>query len=121
MVSVLEAIEQFPKTLEEYSERAGDREVQRVATDIGRIKNLNPPVYNERGIGEFLRGRATHLKQLVDDYFVKSEHPIEEVIGKVRDHIEGRGRIKDYSLKSDSTFSAGKSENKKQKKQRLKE
>ena len=72
MTTTLEAIEQFPQMLDKYSNRTSDREVSRVATDIGRVKDLNPPVYNSRGIEEFLRGRATHLKQLVDEYFVKS-------------------------------------------------
>lgn len=34
------------------------------------------------------------LEMGADDYFVKSQHPIEEVIEKVKEYLEGRGKIK---------------------------
>ena len=35
-----------------------------------------------------------------DDYFVKSQHPIEEVIEKVKDYLEGRKQSKESSSKA---------------------
>lgn len=34
-----------------------------------------------------------------DDYFVKSQHPIEEVIEKVKEYLEGRGKTKAAPVK----------------------
>lgn len=36
------------------------------------------------------------LEMGADDYFVKSQHPIEEVIEKVKDYLEGRKAAKHY-------------------------
>src|SRR3989344_9573305 len=93
--------------LDKYSNRTSDREVSRVATDIGRVKDLNPPVYNSRGIEEFLRGRAIHLKQLVDEYFVKSmshEFPlIDEGLFNLKRHLTMTKKGKIYTVVRDDT------------------
>lgn len=34
------------------------------------------------------------LEMGADDYFVKSQHPIEEVIEKVKEYLEGKGKTK---------------------------
>lgn len=43
-------------------------------------------------------GEDTTIKRALemgaDDYFVKSQHPIEEVIEKVKDYLEGRKTVK---------------------------
>ena len=37
------------------------------------------------------------LEMGADDYFVKSQHPIQEVIEKVKDYLEGRQTVKSFS------------------------
>jgi DNA-binding response OmpR family regulator len=50
-------------------------------------------------------GEDTAIKKAMemgaDDYFVKSQHPIEEVIEKVKDYLEGRKSAKLSSKKSE--------------------
>lgn len=46
-------------------------------------------------------GEDTSIKRALemgaDDYFVKSQHPIEEVIERVKDYLEGRKTVKQHS------------------------
>ena len=48
-------------------------------------------------------GEDTAIKRAMgmgaDDYFVKSQHPIEEVIEKAKDYLEGRKTVKPSSQK----------------------
>ncbi|MGA2417679.1 MAG: response regulator [Candidatus Staskawiczbacteria bacterium] len=50
-------------------------------------------------------GEDTAIKRAMelgaDDYFVKSQHPIEEVIEKVKDYLEGRKTAKGSPKKSE--------------------
>ncbi len=107
MAPTLEAISQFPKTLERHSKQANDGEIDKALADIGRVKNLNPPAYNEKTIGEFLKGRAIHLKQLVDEYFVKSmshEFPlIDESLFNLKRHLTITKKGKIYTVVRDDT------------------
>lgn len=38
------------------------------------------------------------LEMGANDYFVKSQHPIEEVIEKIKEYLEGRGKTKTSSV-----------------------
>ena len=51
-------------------------------------------------------GDDTNLKKAIsmgaNDYFVKAQHPIEEVIDKVKEYVSGRGKPKATNKEADS-------------------
>ena len=106
-MDIYQAIDAFPKTVEQYSTKASQRDVEKVVSTIDRIKNTNPPVYNERAIAEFLMGRSTHLTTLVDDYFVKSmseEFPlIDDKLFELKRHLTLVKEGRKYSVMRDNT------------------
>jgi DNA-binding response OmpR family regulator len=89
---------------EEAVEKVGENKPDLILLDIlmpkkdgfyvlGEIKK-NPewkliPVIVMSNLGEDTSIKRA-LKMGADDYFVKSQHPIEEVIEKVKDYLEGR-------------------------------
>ena len=72
MVSTALAICDFGKTLSEYSTKFEKDDLSKAVTRIDRLRTHNPAVYDEKATALYLRERAETLKELVNDYFVKS-------------------------------------------------
>ncbi len=72
MTSTELAIAEFLKTIERYSARVEDEQLESIVDGIDRLRQQNPAVYDEKTVARYLRDRARTLKRLVDEYFVAS-------------------------------------------------
>lgn len=72
MTSTELAIAEFLKTIERYSARIEDEQLESIVGEIDRLKQQNPAAYDEKTVARYLRDRTRTLKELVDEYFVAS-------------------------------------------------
>jgi hypothetical protein len=90
------AIDNFDKTVRSHTaKKVGD--TAQILTQIDKIKNSNPPVYEEDKIKVFLNQRAKALATLIDNYMVaklSSQYPLlDESLFKLKRHLYIRGGV----------------------------
>ena len=107
MVSTVQAIKGFKKTLDEYCEKREDGDVEKIIFNIKKVNEYNPAVYNEKAIGEYLQKRGRILKGLVEEYFITAmskEFPlISEDLFSLQRYLTVSGSGKKWEILSDDT------------------
>lgn len=72
MIKTLDSIEQFPDKLIKSTKISDKKSVEKIISDIERIRLQNPATYDENRTGEYLKRRSQVLKELVESYFTEA-------------------------------------------------
>lgn len=107
MVNTTQILEQFPKVLERYSTTVESKKLEKIVSEIDKLRNQNPSVYDEEAVTRYLQERSRTLKGLVEEYFIAStanKFPlISEELFQLKRYLSLRAEGKTWKVVRDDT------------------